>query len=184
MNQQSEKIDPRRPIIEVMARLGRETQLHLDERERHFKITDAVIIGISMILIVLAVFNVYYVRVLYGDLNHIVGTMESMHSSLGQVEQDMLVIADRVDNFDQHMQRLSSISEHVERISDQLPGIHANMQSMTSNMAQIDHDMGQLNQTMGGITPNMAQMSHNMDVMRHNIRQIAGPMGAMNPVMP
>ena len=35
--------DPRRAIVEVMARVGRETQYHLDERERHFRITDGVI---------------------------------------------------------------------------------------------------------------------------------------------
>ena len=32
--------DSRRGIVEVIARLGRETQLHLDERHRHFRITD------------------------------------------------------------------------------------------------------------------------------------------------
>jgi len=66
--------DPRRAVIEVIARLGRETQLHIDERYRHFRITDSVILIISLLLVILAVFNVYYVRVLYQDLNGIVRT--------------------------------------------------------------------------------------------------------------
>ena len=61
-------LDPRTPIVQVMARLGRETQLHLDERHRNFKITDKVILVISLLLVLLASVNVYYVRVLYRDL--------------------------------------------------------------------------------------------------------------------
>ena len=66
-------VDPRKPIVQVMARLGRETQLHLDERHRHFKVTDKVIMIISLLLVLLAFVNVYYVTVLYQDLNGIVG---------------------------------------------------------------------------------------------------------------
>jgi len=178
------QVDPRRPIVEVMARLGRETQLHLDERERHFKITDAVIIGISVILIILAVFNVYYVRVLYKDLDGIVGNMESMLSSLNRVDADMAIVADRIDAFDRHIAHMGPITSNVVSITTQLPLMHANIDSMAGNMALIEQDMTQLSQAMHSITPSMAQMTRNMGVMRHNVRQISRPMGAMNPILP
>lgn len=50
--------DPRRAVVQVIARLGRETQLHLDERYRHFRITDGVLLFTSVLLVILAVFNV------------------------------------------------------------------------------------------------------------------------------
>ncbi|MCB1728220.1 MAG: translation initiation factor 2, partial [Gammaproteobacteria bacterium] len=93
-------VDPRTPIVQVMARLGRETQLHLDERHRHFKVTDKVILVISLLLIMLACVNVYYVTVLYQDLNGIVDNMDSMYRNLSRVDRDMDLIAQRVQRFD------------------------------------------------------------------------------------
>lgn len=178
------QIDPRQPIVEVMARLGRETQLHLDERERHFKITDAVIIGISVLLIVLAVSNVYYVRVLYGDFDRIVSKMESMLESLRRVEQDMVVVADRVDAFDSHMAHLSPITNNVVSITAQLPAMHSHVSSMADDMVLIETDMAELSKAVHSLTPSMVQMTRNMDVMRRNVRHIARPMGSLNRVLP
>lgn len=178
------ELDPRRPIVEVMARLGRETQLHLDERERHFKITDGVIIGISVILIILAIFNVYYVRVLYTDLDKIVDNMELMLGNLERVDKDMVIVADHVDAFDKHITHMESITSHVTSVTTRLPPMRDNMQSMAVNMGVIEKDMVQLSQAVHSITPSMMQMTNNMAVMRHNVREIARPMGSMNPMMP
>jgi len=178
------QLDPRRPIVEVMARLGRETQLHIDERERHFQITDAVIIGISVVLIILAVFNVYYVRVLYTDLDKIVASMDSMLGSLQRVDQDMVVVADRVQAFDAHLTHMHTITEHVGSVTGRLPLMREDMDAMAANMHLIDQDMAQLSQAVRTITPSMVHMTRSMAVMRHNVRQIAIPMGSMNPIMP
>ena len=178
------ELDPRRPIVEVMARLGRETQLHLDERERHFKITDGVIIGISVILIVLAIFNVYYVRVLYTDLDRIVNNMDLMLGNLGKVDDDMSVIAERITAFDGHIRHMASITTHVTNVTGQLPGMNDNMRSMAANMALIERDMADLSLAVHSITPSMMQMTNNMAVMRYNVHEIARPMGSMNPIMP
>ena len=121
-------VDPRKPIIQVMARLGRETQLHLDERHRHFKVTDKVIMIISLLLILLAFVNVYYVTVLYQDLNGIVGNMDSMYRNLSRVDRDMDVIAQRVQRFDQHIQRMTPITAHMAAITEVMPHLSRNMQ--------------------------------------------------------
>ena len=178
------ELDPRRPIIEVMARIGRETQITLDEREQHFKITDAVIAAISILLIVLAVFNVYYVRVLYQDLGGIVDTMESMMNKLKRVDADMVTVADQVDAFDRHMQHMTSITKHVTAVSDRLPGMRKDMVDMALNMDLIHQDMSLLRGAVGSITPSMVQMTRTIGIMRHDVREISKPMGAMNPVLP
>lgn len=184
MSDMEPQLDPRRPIVEVMARLGRETQLHLDEREKHFQVTDAVIIAISGVLIILAFFNIYFVQVLYNDMDEIVVNMESMLTNLDRVDQDMVVVADRVDALDGHISHMGSITSHVVSITTQLPRMHANITSMAGNMGLIKQDMVQLNQAVHSITPNMMQMTRNMGAMRHNVRQISKPMGSMNPLMP
>lgn len=178
------RVDPRRPIVEVMARLGRETQLHLDERERHFQITDAVTVGISVLLIVLAIFNVYYVRVLYTDLDKIVYSMDSMLGSLKSVNDDMGEITARVEAFDSHMQHMGSIAGHMDSMVAQLPQMSADMDLMAASMHLIDSDMQHLAVAVRSITPSMVNMTNAMAVMRHNVRQIAIPMGSMNPVLP
>jgi len=177
-------LDPRRPIIEVMARIGRETQLTLDEREHHFKITDAVIATISFLLIILAIFNVYFVRVLYQDLDNIVVTMESMTHKLTQVDADMSMVADQVDAFEKHMQHMTSITSHVATVTTRLPKMREDMVSMALNMEFIHQDMSLLRNAVGSIAPTMAQMTRNISIMRHDVHQISKPMGSMNPVLP
>jgi len=178
------ELDPRRPIIEVMARIGRETQLTMDEREQHFKITDTVVVAISVLLIVLGIFNIYYVRVLYEDMDQIVATMESMLSKLNRVDADMVVVADRVDAFDRHMQHMASITGHVTSVTRRLPEMREDMVSMALNMRIINQDMTQLRGAVGTITPSMVQMTNNISLMRHDVYQIAKPMGSLNPVLP
>ncbi len=178
------ELDPRRPIVEVMARIGRETQITFDEREYHFRITDTVIAVISILLIVLAVFNLYYVRVLYKDLDRIVGNMESMVSRLGQVDRDMNLIAGHVVSFQTHMQQMTPITGHMVQVTERLPGMREDMSSMADSMHQINQDMTRLQQAVGTIAPNMRQMTGNISSMRQDVRRIADPMGALNPVLP
>lgn len=178
------ELDPRRPIVEVMARIGRATQLTLDEREQHFKITDTVIAAISVLLIVLAIFNIYYVRVLYSDLDNIVVTMESMMNKLNRVDDDMTVVADHVDSFDSHMKHMASITGHVTSVAGRLPKMREDMVSMALNMNLINQDMSLLRNAVGSITPNMLRMTRNIAYMRQDVRQISKPMGSLNPVLP
>ena len=89
--------DVRRMVVGVVGRLGRETQLHLDERYRHFWITNLLIVIISILLVVVAIFNVYYIRVLYQDLNGIVFNMDSMHDHLRVVKGSMDEITERLN---------------------------------------------------------------------------------------
>jgi hypothetical protein len=178
------ELDPRRPIIEVMARIGRETQITLDEREKHFKITDTVIVVVSLLLIILAVVNVYFVRVLYQDMGNIVGSMESMMQRIDQVDADMVVVADHVDSFSKHMRHMSAITRHVTAVTQRLPEMRKDMVSMALSMDLIHADMSLLRLAVGSITPSMVQMTQNISIMRHDVHDVAGPMGTLNPVLP
>lgn len=176
--------DPRRGIVEVMARLGRETQFHIDERYRHFQITDAVIIAVSLVLVILAVFNVYYVRVLYKDLDGTVTNMESMYERLRKVNEDMTLITDRFERFDKHMTHMEPITTHFTALADILPGMRGNMEQMAGQMPAIDQEMSAIFQTMGTIEQRLQHMVGGVSVMRHNTQQMAAPMGFMNSFMP
>jgi hypothetical protein len=176
--------DPRRAIIEVMARLGKETQYHIDERQRHFQITDLFIVVVSFMLVVLAIFNIYYVRVLYKDMTGIVVTMESMYGHLMKVDQNVSVISDNVEKFDNHMQHMTAINTNIDSLSKSMPKVRADMDIMRDDMLGFSHDMGLLGNAMGSIDQRMFEMKGGMAVMRNNMRQIANPMGAFNPMMP
>lgn len=177
-------VDPRKPIVAVMARLSRETQLHLDERERHFRITDAVIIAISLILVILAVFNVYYVRIVYKDLDGIVENMDSMYRNLEIVDADMVKIADRVNRFVGHIDYMKPLDQSVTDMATRLPSIRVDMQAVSENMQSIGQDMALLGQSMISIDQRVHLMTGGVAVMRENVRQIANPMGKMNPFLP
>lgn len=176
--------DPRRAIVEVMARLGRETQLHLDERYRHFQITDSVIVAISLVLAILAIFNIYYVRVLYKNLDGTVTSMESMYNKLRDVDDDMKVITSRISLFDQHMQHMQPIDSNITAIAGKLPPVRGSMDEMAADMATIDQEMNLVNQAMGNIDQRMMHMAGGVSIMRANSWQLAKPMGFMNSIMP
>jgi uncharacterized protein YoxC len=176
--------DPRKPIVAVMARLGRETQLHLDERYRHFRITDAVIIAISIVLVLTAVVNVYYVRVVYKDLDGIVNNMDSMYRKLRQVNEDMTVITDRFERVTGHVEHMGPITANVQRLAATVPDIRVDMEEVSGSMQTVRSDMTLLGQAMGNIDVRVHQMSGGVAIMRENVVQIARPMGKMNPFMP
>jgi methyl-accepting chemotaxis protein len=177
-------VDPRAPIVQVMARLGRETQLHLDERHRHFKITDKVILVISILLILLACINVYYVSVLHRDLDGIVNNMDSMYTNMERVTEDMHRIAERISSFDRHVQHMAPISDDMAAMSGVMPEIRRNMDNMKGEIGLIDSNMRQMTDAMGGIAGQMQQITGGMSVMRQNVNQISAPMGVFNPLLP
>jgi len=176
--------DPRRGIVEVMARLGRETQFHVDERYRHFQITDLATISVSVILVVLAVFNVYYVRVLYKDLDGTVSNMESMYSRLKNVDADMTEITKRFESFDHHMQYMTPIGEHIDVLAGIMPDMRANMDAMAGDMPMIDQQMRRIVPAMVDIDQRMQMMGTGVWVMRQNTGQMAAPMGMFNSFLP
>ena len=176
--------DPRRAVVEVIARLGRETQLHLDERHRHFRITDGIILITSVLLVILAVFNVYYVRLLYQDFNGIVANMISMHDHLVDVDKDMTVITGHMASFEHHMQYMEPINTHMISIAGAMPRVRAHMDGIASNMGHIEQSMELVGRGMGIIDQRVHAMVGGVAHMRENVTQIARPMGGMMPFMP
>lgn len=176
--------DVRRMVVEAVGRLGRETQLHLDERYRHFWITNLLIIIISIFLVVVAIFNVYYIRVLYQDLNGIVFNMDSMHTHLRVVKGSMDEITDLVESFDQHMTHMDQINLHTASMSTSLPRIATAMNQMSGEVHAIRNEMGVMQGAMVNIDQRLVHMIGSVATMRENVRQIAKPMGVMNPFMP
>jgi len=176
--------DPRRAIVQVIARLGRETQLHLDERYRHFRITDAILIVTSVLLVVLAVSNVYYVRVLYEDLNGIVANMDDMHGHLRGVDEDMDTITDRMQAFDEHIGHMESIHANMTTLTEIMPRIRTDMDSITRDMAGIEQSMGRVGEGMGVIDQRVYLMMNGVATMRQNVRQMARPFGRMGSFLP
>lgn len=176
--------DPRKAIVEVMARLGRETQLHIDERRAHFKVTDTVIRRVSVLLLIVAMINVYFVWVLSQNLDGIVNNMDSMQKHLVKVDDDMTDIATTVEKFDSHITYIHVISSNIGNMTLNLPRIRVNMDNMTNSMQSIDNDMEIMKHSILTIGNNMQHMSGGIAGMEHNVRQFSKPMGVMNPFFP
>jgi hypothetical protein len=176
--------DPRRLFIAAVGRLGRETQLHLDERHRHFRITNVVLAVMSILLIVLAIFNVYYIHILYKDMRGIVTNMESMHHRLKVVKTKMESITGRVGLIDGHMESMDRINQHTERLAVSMPKISAAMHSIGVEVGGIEQDMQLMSHGMQNVDQRLGHITGGVGIMRHNVREIARPMGAMNSLLP
>ena len=176
--------DPRRGIVEVMARLGQATQYHIDERYRHFRITDVVIYATSALLVILAFFNIYYIKILYTDLTGIVANMDSMHERLKTTEADMSVVAGHMASIDGKMGHMDPIHGHMVSLAGTMPDIRVDMHEIASDVGTIEREMGTLGQGMVVIDARTREMLMPVSTMRENVRQFGGPMGTMNPFMP
>lgn len=176
--------DARRMVVEAVGRIGRETQLHLDERHRHFWVTNLLIVVISILLVVVAIFNVYYIRVLYQDLSGIVFNMDSMHQHLRVVKGSMDEITTKVESFDHHMLNMDQINQHTASMSQSLPRIATAMHEMSGEVHSIRNEMAVMQGAMTNIDQRVNHMIGSVAGMGDNVRQIARPMGAMNPFFP
>ncbi len=176
--------DPRKAIVEVMARLGRETQLHMDERVEHFKITDTAIRRVSILLLFVAVVNIYLVWVLSRNLDGIVQNMDSMQARLIQVDRDMTDIAKTVEKFDSHITYLHIIAANIGSMTTNMPLIRQSTDGMTYSLQNIETNMSGMSASIWDIDNNMKYMGGGISGMQNNVRQFSRPMGIMNPVFP
>ncbi len=173
-----------RLLIEMVARLGRETQFHLDERHHHFRINKLVVIVISMLIMIIAVFNIYYVSILWKDLNGIVNSMDSMHTNMQIVSGKMQHISNNIKSFEYYMRYMDHINSYTASMADLFPEITSNMHHMTGDIIQIENDMQPMRQGMISIDQRFTQMSVGVASMRNSVKQISRPMGTMNQFMP
>lgn len=180
----SRREDPRRALIEVIQRLGRATQLHLDERHRHFRITDIVIIATSLLLLLGAAFDVYHARVLYQDFNEIISDMYSMHDHLVGVDTDMGSITANMKSFDDHMTHMDSIAARMDSMSQIMPKIRANTQAMAGEMASVEENMELVRNAMGILDSRIHGMTGGVAMMREQMSQFARPLSGIVPFMP
>ena len=176
--------DPKLLFVRMAARLSRETQLHLDQRHHHFRINKMVVITISVLLIILAAVNIYYIRILYVDLNGIVNNMDSMHTNMQTVTVKMLDITRNVRQFEKDMVHMDSITVHTSAMAEHMPSISGSMNKMTGDISLIDQEMSHMSAGMTNIDQRFHHMSQGVQVMRHNVLEVSRPMGAMNPFMP
>lgn len=177
-------LDPKLLFVRMNARLSRETQLHLDHRHHHFRINKIIVLSISILLIVLAAFNIYFVRVLWQDLNGIVGNMDSMHANMRSVTDKMLTITGNVRQFEKDMEYMDSITKQTEGMSLMLPKVSGAMENMTGHIGSIETDMGHMSEGMTNIDQRFNHMATGVEYMRYNVREVSRPMGMMNPFMP
>lgn len=133
---------------------------------------------------ILAVFNVYYVRVLYVDLNGIVETMDTMDDHLRGINNDMNVITKKMDAFDMHMNHMEPIHANMGALSKTMPEIRGNMDAISKEMIGIEQSMGLIGEGMGVIDQRVFLMTGGVATMRQNVRLFAAPMGAWAPSFP
>ncbi len=171
-------------FIDMVGRLSWETQLHLDERHHHFYVNKVIIVLISIFLVVLAVINVYYVAILYRNLNGIVDNMDAMHTHMQRVSARMSHVTDTVEKFETYMRHMDEIEKSTRAMAAMMPSIRGSMGDIREEIAGMDVDMGRMSAGMEHIDRRFRHMADGVGVMRFHVWTISRPMGAMNPLLP
>ena len=82
------------------------------------------------------------------------------------------------------MRHMDNIVESTGTMSAMMPKISGNMLQMDKDIAVMDTDMGKMAAGMRHVDSRFKHMTQGVAVMRLHVREIARPMGAMNPFMP
>ncbi len=176
--------DPRRAIVEVIQRLGRATQLHLDERHRHFRITDIVLITASLLILGGAAFDVYHARLLYQDFNEIITDMYAIHDHLIGVDNDMADITINMQAFDSHMTHMDNMNDRMKSMAATMPRIRENTRLMAGDMSSVEENMRLVGDAMLILDTRIHNMLGGVGIMRSHMNQFSRPMSAFTPFMP
>lgn len=175
---------PLRQLCESITRLDGSTRRHVAELDAHIRKTNVAVFLIAIALLIVTAINVFFIYNLYGGMHHIVGHMDGMYTNLQQIERNMQSISDRVSGMRHSMQGVAVIRSETRRMRAQLGTLRANMELIKDDVAQMSRDMHRVNQVMGGVSGRTQHMADGVAIMRESTRQLSGPMGVLNSIMP
>lgn len=157
---------------------------HVQERRRNFRVTNLIVGVISAFILIIAVFNLYYIYDFYMETMKIVNNIHDLDDTVKIISSDMQVITQSMTEFNKHMSSMQGITQDVQAMSGQLPLMQQSLGGIYGDMSALNRSMGQINQSMLSIDNDLKHMSGNVGQMGRSIYEMSVPMSKFNSVLP
>lgn len=138
--------------------------------------TTLIIRIVTWMTILSAIYLVYTVFILGGDMQRLAASMVEMYQHFGTMAKDVGSMTRSVTDMGQTMQGLPAIAEDMQAMSGILNNMTNNVASMNSSVSHMDGNMGSITNDMHTMNDQMSRMTNSVNYMRHNIGEMARPM--------
>ena len=171
-------------LTTTLVKLERDIERHRGERQYHMRRTNTLVKLVTFFLLVMGVFNMLYVYEFYIRMNDIVNTISDLRAGVTSVSNNMIHLTGTMGQFDSHLDQMSSISGATLSMSEQMPQLNKSIGEMVETMGAVNHEMTAMSYDTAVINQRFANITKGIDVMGSNVKEISGPMGMFNSVIP
>jgi len=171
-------------VSSCLYRLEHISDHHVKERRRHFRITNIIVAIISAFILIIAVFNLYYIYDFYKETMNIVTTIHDLDDTVKVISLSMDQVTVSMGNMKNDMTYMQGVYVDVSAMSDTMPLMQDNMAILRVDMGAMNQSMQQISTDMYAIDYHLKSMSGNVTQMEHNIYDMARPMGKFNDILP
>lgn len=160
------------------------SDLHVKERRRHFRITNIFVWIVSVLIFLIAVFNLYNIYYFYDETMEIIDTIHGLDNTVNDIGQTMKQITLSMSKFNNSMESMEGVYSDVASMSEVMPLMQSNMSDAGVDISYLNQNMSAISMDMNVIDYHLKSMLGNVMHIEQNIHQIAKPMGKFNSILP
>ncbi|MDQ7075543.1 MAG: hypothetical protein Q9O24_10440 [Gammaproteobacteria bacterium] len=168
----------------TLTKLENEAERHRGARFYHMRRTNIWVRFVTIVTLVLTLFNVYYISNLYDHFLSIVDNVSSLNSKVVNISSDMISLTDTMQQFDNHLTVMPVIDDSVAAMAEYTVDMNASVADMLHDMETMNDDMDLIYTAIYGVNHNFGDMVQGIRLMSGNVRQMSRPMGFMNRFLP
>ena len=161
---------------------------HIDEHNvaglKRRAITNLLIRGITIMLIILAVVNLYLLLDLDRTMRAIVLSMDEMTGHFSAVSSEMVEVTTHTTNIGEHMNHLPSVEQSMAGINTEMGYMDHSIKSIDYNLTSVNSDLGAIDNNMIELNGRLYHLNYNVGFIRHDMHEISKPARFMNNFLP
>ncbi len=171
-------------IAKTLVRLEHDAERHRGAHFYHVRRTDIYVKLVIALVVILGLFNIYYLSHSYDQMYNIVDDITDMNKKVIKVSTHMISLTDTMEKVNTHIDRMPLVSLSTKSISDRMPNINNSIHNMLLDMNSINHEMDKLTGSLDLLNANFNNITTGIDVMGGNVNQLSRPMGVLNNFLP
>jgi len=157
---------------------------HVKERRKHFRITNLVVYIVSVLLLLIAVVNMFYLYDFYTNTIRIINTTHQLDKTVVVISSNMKKIEQNMDKYTKHMASMEDVYKDVSSISSVMPEMQNSMSTLQYSMSDMNKIMAFVNRDVQLIDFHLKGMTNKVSNLGIDMYKIARPMGKFNGMLP
>ncbi|MFK5893222.1 MAG: hypothetical protein QM504_08385 [Pseudomonadota bacterium] len=171
-------------VSSTLHKLEHVSDHHVQERRKHFRVTNFFVFIVSALLMIIAIVNMFYLYGFYQNTLRIIKTTHALDNTVIDISKSMNKIKQSMGKFNTHMSSMEGVYSDVSSISSVMPDMQKSMSSFQSNMNKMNRVMEFVNRDIQLIDFHLKGMTNSVSNLGSDMYKIARPMGMFNGMLP